>query len=94
MRGKIGQAELHPGVLDILTISRVMHSKGREAFGAEEKAFLRSAFSGALLTTEKLHDWGLAASPLCSWCGKQNRLQHRIFEQTCGDCELRKLRQE
>ena len=80
--------------IDLVSITRVLNSSGKQALRPEEKAILTAAFTGGLLTMTRLHGWGLVASELCPWCGKPDTLTHRLLHQECGDEQLRKLRKE
>jgi hypothetical protein len=94
MRGKAGEGLAVPCELDLVAVRRVLESKGARRLSASERACLTCAFTGGLLTRHRLHAWGLAPASECTWCGKPDTLQHRIFDGDCGDDELKQTRQE
>ncbi len=72
----------------------MLNSCGREAFRPEEGAVPTPASTGGLLTAARLQSWGLAASPLCPWCGKPGTLVRRLLDSERGDDQLRQIRRE
>ncbi len=92
--GKPGQGHSFEGGIDFVSTTQVLNSCGREALRPKRRAVLTAAFTGGALTVARLHSWGLAASPLCPWCGKPGTLVHRLLENACGDDQLKQIRRE
>ncbi len=94
VQGKPGLEQSFERGIDLVSITKVLNSRGRQSLRPEERAVLTAAFTGGLLAAARLHSWGLAGSPMCPWRGKPDTLRHRLFEEDCGDSQAQQLRKE
>ncbi len=59
-----------------------------------EKKMLRQLFARGIVTKKAFKEWGLATDSCCPFCGREDTVRHRIFDEECGDEELKQLRRE